>query len=156
MLAGELAHAEVEVAVEEDVGARLGQRLRSVEAAAMPEAKASARSPPLERGEGRLEPGLGRIPLADVEPAVERLGGRAVEEGGREVDRRRHRAGVRVGLAAGVDGERSRSACAELSVGTSPGTRRRARVGSGRSRTAYEALPAPSPSSAELLEQRRS
>ena len=68
--------------------------------------RAAGRAAAFDRRQRLLEAVLGRIAFALIEPAVERLRLRSVEKGGGEVDRRRDRAGLPVGLAAGVHGER--------------------------------------------------
>ena len=104
----QLADAGVDVGVEEDACAgreRLQERRGRRHAGGEGE-RAAGRAAALDRGQRRFEAVLGRIAFALVEPAVERLGLGPVEEGRGEVNRRSDRAGLPVGLSAGVHGER--------------------------------------------------
>ena len=94
--------------------------------AAWPEATASAGGAAFERGDALLQHRVGRIADARIDVAEglqpEQRGGvvDVVEhEGGGLVDRRRARAGRRVGLRAGVDGKRGEARVCVRSIGQS-------------------------------------
>ena len=100
----QLANAGVEVGVEEDACAD-GKRLQKRRCSGHAGGEGERRGAAIERRQRFFEAVLGGIAFALVEPAVERLGLGPVEESRGEVNRRNDRAGLPVGLSAGVHGE---------------------------------------------------
>ena len=102
--------AEVPVVGEDDVGAG-GKRLQQRDARRHSRRKGQRGLAALQRRERGLEHGLGRVRLADVGEAPDRRARLVPREGGREVDGRRHVAGLAIGSGAGVDRRAFRTSC---------------------------------------------
>ena len=113
----------VEAARGDELVARLHQRVEDQELRGVAGGHRQRRRAALERGDPLLQHRLGRVHDAGVDVAellqAEQRGGMVdvvEDEGRRLVDRRRARAGRRVGLRAGMDGQRVETGVSSSSI----------------------------------------